>query len=141
MSSRWLRMSAWLGIVFGIFLVFAETRRNWGDWGHWASYTFDYLFAVLLVLFGALVLQGYRAARLLLGVTWALVIWLFTWSFLGHVQNIDGPTNGPIPNRELTIWIGALDVIAMFGLFWLIVGAIAGSRSDHRDPEVAPTQE
>ena len=47
MDSRSLRLSAWLGIVFGIFLVFGETRRNWGDWGHWVSYTFDYLFAPL----------------------------------------------------------------------------------------------
>jgi hypothetical protein len=126
MGSRALRISAWLGIVFGIFLVFAETRRNWGDWGHWASYTFDYLFAVLLVLFGALALKGYRAARPLLGITWALTIWLFTWSFLGHIQDIEGPTNGPIPNRELTMWIGALDLIAMVGLVCCLLSYARG---------------
>lgn len=116
MNSKYLRVSAWLGVVFGIFLVFGETRRNWGDWGHWTSYTFDYLFAGLLVLFGFLSLQGRVFARVLLVATWILTIALFTYSFLGHVQHLDGPTNGPIPHLELTIWIGSLDVVALLGL-------------------------
>lgn len=116
MNSKYLRFSAWLAIAFGVFLVFGETRRNWGDWGHWMSYTFDYLFAALLVLFGYLVLQGRGVARYLLIVTWLLTIALFTYSFTGHVQNLDAPTNGPIPHLELTIWIGLLDALAVLGL-------------------------
>jgi hypothetical protein len=57
---RHLRISAWLGIAFGVFLVFGETLRNWGAWGYWASYAFDYLFAVLLILFGRMTLTGAR---------------------------------------------------------------------------------
>lgn len=116
MHSTYLKISAWLGVAFGIFLVFGETRRNWGDWGHWTSYTFDYLFAAMLVLFGYLSLQGRLPARVLLVITWALTIALFTYSFLGHIQHLDRPTNGPIPHLELTIWIGSLDVIALVGL-------------------------
>ena len=112
MNSRVLRASAWMGIVFGVFLVFAETRRNWGEWGHWASYTFDYLFAALLILFGTLCLRGRAYARVLLVTTWLLTIALFTYSFAGHVQSLDQPTNGPVPHLELTIWIGALDGVA-----------------------------
>ena len=116
MNSKYLKISAWLAVTFGIFLLFGETRRNWGDWGHWTSYTFDYLFAALLVLFGYLCLQGRSFARVMLVVTWMLTITMLTYSFLGHIAHLDGPTNGPIPHLELTIWIGALDVAAFIGL-------------------------
>ncbi len=110
-----------------MFLVFGETRRNWGAWGHPASYAFDYLFAVLLVLFGALCLRGWRAARVALAVTWALTIALFTYSFQGHVRSLDRPTTGPIPHLELTLWIGALDLLALAGLT-LLVRSFFGQR-------------
>ena len=122
MNSRYLRISAWLGVIFGVFLLFGETRRNWGDWGHWTSYTFDYLFAAMLVLFGYLSLQAHAYARALLMVTWMLTIAFFTYSLLGHVGHLDGPTNGPIPHLELTIWIGSLDVIAFVAL---VLGVIS----------------
>lgn len=128
MNSSYLKISAWLGVAFGIFLVFGETRRNWGDWGHWESYTFDYLFAAMLVLFGYLSLRARAAARILLVVTWALTIALFTYSFLGHIQSLDGPTNGPIPHLELTIWIGSLDVIALVGLICGLISFRYGER-------------
>ena len=121
MNSRYLRISAWLGVIFGVFLLFGETRRNWGDWGHWTSYTFDYLFAAMLVLFGYLSLQARAYARVLLMITWVLTIALFTYSFLGHIERLDGPTNGPIPHLELTIWIGLLDVIAFVALVFGLV--------------------
>lgn len=116
MSSRNLRISAWLAVAFGIFLIFGETRRNWGDWRHWTSYTFDYLFAVLLVLFGWLSLQGRSAARIALLATWSLTVAMFVYSFSGHIQHLDRPTNGPIPHLELTLWIGALGLLAIGGL-------------------------
>ena len=116
MDSKLLRISAWIGIAFGVFLVFGETRRNWGAWGHWANYTFDYLFAVLLVLFGYLSLKGRAWGRALLIATWTLTIALFTYSFSGHVQNLDRPTYGQVPHVELTIWIGVLDLIALVAL-------------------------
>ena len=116
MRSRYLKISAWVAVVFGIFLVFGETRRNWGDWGHWTSYALDYLFAGMLVLFGYLSLQGRSLARILLVATWMLTIALFTYSFMGHIRNLDATTNGPIPHLELTIWIGSLDAIALIGL-------------------------
>ncbi len=127
MNSTYLRTSAWLAVGFGIFLMFGETRRNWGDWGHWSSYTFDYLFAAMLVLFGYLSLQGRAYARVLLMVTWALTIALFTYSFSGHIRHLDGPTNGPIPHLELTIWIGVLDVIAFIAL---VAGVMSFFRKD-----------
>ena len=116
MNSKYLRISAWIGVSFGIFLIFGETRRNWGDWGDWSSYVFDYLFAVMLVLFGYLSLRERRIGQAFLVVTWILTIALFTDSLLWHIQHLDGPTNGPIPHLELTIWIGALDLIALCGL-------------------------
>lgn len=116
-GSKLGRISALLGIVFGIVLVFGETRRNWGAWGHWASYTFDYLFAVLLVLFGALALRGVVVARWLLLVTWALTVAMFTYSFTGHVRTLDQPTTGPVPHLRLTIVIGILGFAALTGLF------------------------
>jgi hypothetical protein len=121
MNSKYLKISAWLAVVFGVFLVFGETRRNWGDWGHWTSYTFDYLFAAMLVLFGYLSLQARPAARILLVLTWSLTIALFTYSFSGHIRHLDGPTNGPIPHLELTIWIGGLDLLALVGLICALV--------------------
>jgi len=130
MNSKYLRISAWLGIGFGIFLLFGETRRNWGDWGHWASYTFDYLFAALLVLFGYLSLQGRSFARVLLAGTWVLTIALFTYSFTGHIRSLDGPTNGPIPHLELTIWIGSLDVLAVVALVCCLISFYRGAQSE-----------
>jgi hypothetical protein len=124
-GSRSLRASAWIAVAFGVFLVFGETRRNWGAWGHPASYAFDYLFAAGLVLFGALVLRGRRAARVGLALTWALTIALFTYSFLGHVRSLDRPTTGPIPHLELTIWIGALDLVAIAGLVFVVLALFA----------------
>ena len=121
MNSRYLRISAWLGVIFGVFLLFGETRRNWGDWGHWTSYTFDYLFAAMLVLFGYLSLKAHAYARVLLMITWVLTTALFTYSFLGHIERLDEPTNGPIPHLELTIWIGLLDVIAFVALVFGLV--------------------
>jgi hypothetical protein len=115
-DSRALRVGAWIAVAFGVFLVFGETRRNWGAWGHPASYAFDYLFAVLLVAFGALTLRGRRSARIALAITWALTVALFTYSLQGHVRTLDRPTTGPIPHLELTVWIGALDLVALAGL-------------------------
>jgi len=116
LTSRWLRISAWVGIVFGVVLLLGETRRNWGDWGHWASYTFDYLFAVLLIVFGMLILKGRAWGRALLIASWVLTIALFTYSFVGHVRTLDEPTYGPVPHPRLTIVIGALDLVAVAGL-------------------------
>jgi uncharacterized protein with PQ loop repeat len=127
-TSRPLRWSAWIAISFGVFLVFGETRRNWGAWGHPASYAFDYLFAVLLVLFGALTLRGRRAARVALAISWALTIALFTWSFQGHVRSLDRPTTGPVPHLELTVWIGALDLVALVGLVLVLRSFLARDR-------------
>ncbi len=120
MGSRSLRFGAWIAVAFGVFLVFGETRRNWGAWGHPASYAFDYLFAVLLVLFGAFTLRGQRFARVALAITWALTIAMFTYSLQGHVRSLDQPDPGPIPHLELTIWIGALDLIAIAGLVLVV---------------------
>jgi hypothetical protein len=143
MNTRPLRISAWLAMAFGIFLVFGETRRNWDDWGHWTSYTFDYLFAVLLVLFGYLSLQGRRFARVLLIATWLLTIALFTYSVLGHIRHRAGPTNGPIPHLELTIWIGALDAVALVGLLLALVSLFSQRESQAkqggRAPPLSPT--
>lgn len=127
LNSKYLRISAWIGICFGIFLIFGETRRNWGAWGHWASYTFDYLFAVMLVLSGWLSLKGRPAARMLLVATWMFTIAMLTWSFSGHIQNLDKPTYGLIPHVELTLWIGVLDVIAMVGLITGLVSFFGAS--------------
>lgn len=127
-KSTSLRVSAWLAVLFGSFLVFGETRRNWGDWGPWWTYTFDYLFAGLLVLFGVLALRGRWFARIPLAVTWALTVAMFTYSFLGHIQHLDQPTNGPIPHLELTIWIGAVDVVAIIGVLGCLVSFV------HREP-------
>ena len=116
MKSRWLRISAWLGIVFGVVLVLGETRRNWGAWGHWASYTFDYLFAVQLIVFGVLSLKGRAWGRLLLIASWALTVALFTYSFTGHVRTLDQPPYRPVRHLRLTIIIGAPDLFAIAGL-------------------------
>ena len=125
MSSKSLRISAWIAVIFGIFLIFGETRRNWGDWRHWTSYTFDYLFAVMLVLFGYLSLKARPLARIALVATWTLTVAMFTYSFTGHIQHLDRPTNGPIPHLQLTVWIGALDLVALVGL---ILGVLSWRR-------------
>jgi hypothetical protein len=132
MRLSYLRISAWLAIAFGIFLVFGETRRNWGAWGHWAGYTFDYLFAFMLILFGYLTLKRWVIARHLLAATWLLTIALFTYSLLGHVQSLDQPTYGPIPHLELTIWIGVLDAIACVGLIFCLVANFQRQGSPRR---------
>jgi hypothetical protein len=111
-----LRISAWLGIAFGVFLVCGETLRNWGAWGYWASYAFDYLFAALLLLFGRMTLAGARWAHVMLIATWALTATLFTYSLVGHLREIDEATYGLIPQFELTIAIGILDLIAVTSL-------------------------
>ncbi len=116
MDSRSLRTSAKIAIAFGVFLVFAETRRNWGAWGHPLTYLLDYLMAVCLVVFGMLALRAKGWARGALIASWALTILLFTYSFLGHLRSLDQPTYGPIPHLRLTIWIGVLDAIAVVGL-------------------------
>lgn len=129
MTSKYLKISAWLAVIFGVFLLFGETRRNWGDWGHWTTYTFDYLFAALLVLFGYLCLQARSFARVPLVATWILTIAMFTYSFQGHIRHLDRPTNGPIPHLELTIWIGALDVVAFLGLVCGLISFLYGEPS------------
>jgi hypothetical protein len=132
MKSKPLRISAWIAVAFGVFLIFGETRRNWGAWGHWASYTFDYLFAALLVLFGSLSLKGRAWARVLLIVTWVLTIAMLTYSFSGHIRSLDKPTYGPVPHLELTIVIGALDLIALVALAFGIGSFFARKTSrDH----------
>jgi hypothetical protein len=41
-SKKWRSVyCSWNGRGDGVLLVLGETRRNWGAWGHWASYTFD----------------------------------------------------------------------------------------------------
>ena len=116
MDSRAFRTSAKIAVAFGVFLVFAETRRNWGAWGHPLTYLLDYLMAVCLMAFGFLGLRGKRWARGAIIASWALTILLFTFSFVGHLRRIDQPTYGPVPQVRLTIWIGALDAIAVLGL-------------------------
>ena len=116
MSSRFdqlVGIAAWQAIGFGTFLLVAETFRNWGAWPHWASYAFDYAFAVCLLALGLVARRGAAWPIFVLIPLWLMVAALFTWSFLGHLNSLDQPTYGAIPHLPLTIGIGVMAAFAV----------------------------
>ena len=118
------RIAQYIAIIFGANLIFGETLRNWGEWPDWKSYAFDYLFAILLVVLGIGVRYTRYVALSLMVPIWSLTIFLFTWSFTGHIKHIDEPTYGLISQVPLTIIIGVLDIVAIAGLMFAIIAIV-----------------
>jgi hypothetical protein len=129
---KYRKIAQYIALLFGVTLVFGETLRNWGDWPGWKSYAFDYLFAILLVLAGLGIRRTRYVALSVSVVIWALVIFLFSWSFFGHLKRIHEPTYGLISQAPLTMIIGALDLVAVVGLFYTTI-AIYKTWQDKRD--------
>ena len=121
---KYRRIAQYIAIIFGVNLIFGETLRNWGEWPDWKSYAFDYLFAILLVVLGIGVRYTRYVALSLMVPIWSLTIFLFTWSFTGHIKHIDEPTYGLISQVPLTIIIGVLDIVAIAGLMFAIIAIV-----------------
>lgn len=123
-SHGFRKIAQYVAIAFGIFLIGAETFRNWGEWPHWKGYAFDYGFSVMLILLGFIIYRTRYVILSLMAVIWSLTVFLFTWSFIGHIKNIASPTYGLIDQIPLTIGIGVLDLVAVSGIIFTVLALI-----------------
>jgi hypothetical protein len=112
------RISAWLAVVFGLFLAVAEVARNWGNWEYWPFWLIDYIAVALLLAGGIAVIRGDRAGRWL-AAAWGFATAMFYGSFFGHLHDVTrGTVDAADVSREptLTIVIGILFVFTLVGI-------------------------
>lgn len=122
-----IRISAFLAIAFGVFLLFGEVVRNWGNWQWWPFWFVDFV-AVALLIFGGQRYLNTGTIRWLAGA-WGWTAAMFYMSFFSHVDRLrteSGGHNGPIAEQPLTIIIGVMLLVALAGF----LGALLGKRPD-----------
>jgi hypothetical protein len=120
-SLKFRNLAKYIALAFGVFLIGAETLRNWGEWPRWQSYAFDYGFAVLLIILSVTIHRTEYLALSFMVIIWSLTILLFTRSLIGHLKNINEPTYGLIEQIPLTIGIGVLDLVAVVGIIFTVM--------------------
>jgi hypothetical protein len=111
------KASAWLAVVFGVFLSVAEIARNWGNWEYWPFWLIDYIAVALLLAGGIAVIRGDRAGRWL-AAAWGFAVAMFYGSFFGHLHDVMNNTvdAADMPREpRLTIVIGILFVATLIG--------------------------
>lgn len=122
-AGRWEATAARLAVGFAVFLAIAEVARNWGNWGFWPFWLVDYI-AVGLLLYGAR--QALRPAphgtTVTLAGAWGFTCSMFYMSFFSHLEHLDQPDHGPFDQLPLTIVIGLLFLITIFGFALTLVG-------------------
>lgn len=126
---NWLGFSRGLAIVFGVLLPIGETVRRWGHIDYLPTFLDDWLIGALL-LWGAWATRdrpdaagredhGPRAAgRRVLCAAWGVTCGIGYSSFFGHLEHLDRPDVGPLPQVWLTTIIGVgwvLAIVAMVG--------------------------
>ena len=116
-------------IAFAVLLAVGEAVRNWGDWQWWPFWLVDYITAGLLFFGGRCALKESTERRVspLVGA-FGFSASLGYISFFGHMSDINGGTNGPIPHIALTAIIGVLFVFALGAFFWLLAIAMRVER-------------
>jgi|GEM_PF-6210313 len=80
-SHQMNRIAAILALVFGLFLVLAETARNWGNWQWWPYWVVDFIAAALRFAGATLVLRGARGGSATLCGAWSFTTAMFHSSF------------------------------------------------------------
>lgn len=118
-----LRATAILGLVFGVFLAFAETARNWGNWQWWPFWAVDFIAAALLVAAGVRTLRAQPGGSALLCGAWGFATAMFYGSFWSHVEHIHEAAEGNLAQRPLTFVIGALWVVTIVGFVLALASA------------------
>ena len=106
-----IRMSAFLAVVFGLFLIVVEIVRNWGDWPAWPFWLVDVIAAGVLI-WGALRTLRRGSSRLL-SAAWGFTAGVFWMSFFSHTEafagggpGVDGPAQS----------LGVMLLVAIDGL-------------------------
>lgn len=128
-----IRISAYLALAFGIFLIVGEAVRNWGDWQWWPFWVVDYIAAALLIFGGQRALNT-GTVRWLTG-GWGFTAAMFWMSFFSYVQNLQAQSRdhtGPIEDSSLTLVIGVMLAIALIGFLM----ALLGKRPDQTEQTV-----
>lgn len=109
-----IRKSAFMALFFGVFLVIAETVRNWGDWQPWPFWVVDFIAAGALVWGGVRTLN--QGSSRLLSAAWGVTVGIFWMSYFSHVQALVEGTQAAGEDR-LTLIIGVMLLVAIIGLF------------------------
>lgn len=121
--------SAVLALVFGAFLVVAETARNWGNWQWWPFWLVDFVAAALLIFGGTLVLRPTRGGSQVLCGAWGFTSAMFYMSFWSHIENSNEVADGNLAQRPLTTIIGILWVITIIGFVLSLLNSRTAERS------------
>jgi len=129
-----ITLSARIAVAFGTFLAVAEIVRNWGDWEPWPWWVVDYI-AVALLLYGGRAARRGRPQRNAtpLAGAWGFTCSMFYGSFFSHLETRGEKGTGPIDSVSLTITIGVLFAVTIFGLALVIVGShreLSGARRE-----------
>ncbi len=116
-----IRISAWLGVAFGLLLGVLEAVRNWGDWQWWPFWVVDYLAAIMLVVGGLLALRGFAERWLSAG--WGFASAMFWMSFFGSYRDlVEAGAHVGAREKTLTLIIGLMFVVALVGLALSLLG-------------------
>ena len=113
---NWLKVSAWLGIVFAILEGTIKVVRAFHQPQWWAFSLYDYVPLLLLLPGGLWVLRGDAAGRWLTA-GWSVVFADYYNAFFIHLEFMLDPTrNDFIAERSKAIATGPLLAIALVGL-------------------------
>jgi hypothetical protein len=121
------KSAAVLAIVFGLFLTWAETARNWGNWQYWPFWLVDYIAAALLLIGGVMALRRARAQAAFLSAAWGFTTSMFYGSFWSHVRDQAEKADGNLAQGPLTVVIGVMWVFTIVGF---VLSLLAARTSD-----------
>ena len=126
-----IKLSACIAIAFGLLLAGLEVVRNWGNWEWWPFWVVDYVAAVLLVVGGAMVLQGKSERWLTAG--WGFACAMFWMSYFGHLEGVLKAGAAVDPHeRRLTMIIGAMFAVTVAGFVLALTGR---QRRNEKSPD------
>ena len=110
-----IRRSAFIALAFGVFLIIAETARNWGNWQPWPFWVVDFIAAGALIWGGLRTLN--QGSSRLLSAAWGVTVGIFWMSYFSHVETLVEGVNVAKGEGPLTLMIGLMLVVAIAGLF------------------------
>lgn len=109
-----IRKSAYIALVFGLFLTIFEIVRNWGQWLPWPFWMVSFITAGALI-WGA-IRTLYQGSSRMLSAAWGVTVGIFWMSYFTHVQVLVEGVSVHKGEGPMTLVMGLMMVIAITGL-------------------------
>lgn len=109
-----IRKSAYIALVFGLFLAIFEIVRNWGHWLPWPFWSASFIAAGALIWGGLRTLN--QGSSRMLSAAWGVAVGIFWMSYFTHVQVLVQSAGVQKGEGPMTLVMGLMLVVAIAGL-------------------------